>query len=282
VDAAAYTALLVELSAPQGWTVEPVSDLQPGGIAPEVRVVVAGTAPANIAEVAASAPETQFVVVSDTDLMPPANVSVIRRRAEYQAFLSGFLSALLSPDYRAVGLLPADGPLGGQLAEAFVNGGKYFCGTCAPGWPLNFDYPAVIAQPAASDSSAWMTALADAFDNKKIDVVYLSPEAARPEIIAYLQGRVQFDRAVLVVGPQAPPAELQGQWAASVTFDDLAALREIWNGVSAGQGGKTVESTLGIANTNPALLESGRMRLVEELMEEMRAGRVFPFKIAPE
>lgn len=281
IDAQPVQALLAELSAPAGWVVETRPALQPAEIPAEAKVVVMLAPAANYAELAAAAPQAQFIIFSPGDLPAAANLTVIRQRAENQAFLAGFISALIAQDYRAAGLLPADGLLGGLLQEAFVNGGRYFCGVCAPGWPLRTYYPVVAALPAASDGPSWQAAAAGIFDNQKAQVYYLAPEAARPEVVDYLRDKVQVDRTVVIVGAQPPIDALIAQWAASVRFDDLSALRQAWPDVAAGKGGAVVEDPLLIDNVNPDLLSPGRMRLVNELLDEIKAGRISPYSIAP-
>lgn len=274
-------SLLTELSAPSGLTVEMRPSLQPAEVTADVKIVLMLATPGNLAEFTAAAPQVQFVIVSQVDQQPSANLSVIRERAENQAFLAGFISTLLSIDYRAAGLLPSDGPLAGMLQEVYINGGRYFCGVCAPGWPLGVKYPLVAALPSASDGPTWQASAADLFDNQKAEVFFIAPEAARPEVISYLQGKVQIDRTVLVIGTQPPLEGLQEQWAASVRFDDQTTLRQLWPDISAGKGGALVDAPLVVDNVNTNLLGSGRMRLVEELLEEIKAGRVTPYSVAP-
>lgn len=275
-------ALLSELAAPSGLALENRADLQAADITPEVKLVVMLSPAVNLAELLAAAPQTQFIVYSPTDLSPATNLTVIRQRAENQVFMAGFISVLITPDYRAAGLLPTDGPLGAQLLEAYNNGGRYFCGTCAPGWPLGEYYPKTAGLPAASDGAAWQAAAADLFDNKKVDVYFLAPEASRPEITAYLQGKVQIDRTVLIVGAQAPLDLLAAQWAASVTFDNLTPLRAVWVDAAAGKGGASVDAPLSIDHVNSNFLGPGRMRLVNDLLEDMKAGRIYTLTLSPE
>jgi hypothetical protein len=278
-DAQAVQALLEELSAPAGLVLAVQPELQPGGVGQDTRVAVLLAAPPNLAELLASAPQARFVVYSPADLPPAGNLSVIRTRAENQAFLAGFISVLLSPDWRAAGLLPADGPLGAGLQDAYANGGRYYCGVCAPGWPLGMVYPQVAALPAGSDGPTWQAAAAGLYDNQKVEAYYLSAAAARPEVFAYLQGREQFGRPLLLVGDQAPPEALRGQWAATVAFDALEPLRGLWPGLLAGQGEAVVEAPLVLRDVNPANLGEGRLRLVEELIDEIAGGRIFPFTL---
>ncbi len=274
--------VLANAAGQAGLAFESRGELQPGDLTPDVKVVVLPAMPANLNDLLAAAPGTQFVVVSDADLTAVGNLSVIRRKVEHQAFLGGFISVLLSTDWRAAGLLPNDGPLGEKLAEAFRNGGSYFCGVCAPGWPLYMTYPQVGGQPAATDGPTWQATAAGLFDAQKAEVFYLSTEAAKPEVINYLRGLQQFNTEVLVVGVQPPPDELAAQWAATVSFDTAAALKQILPGVLAGTGGASMEAPLMLEHVNEDNLGAGRIRLVEELVDEIAAGRINPFTVPVE
>jgi hypothetical protein len=278
-SAQAAQAALDELSAAAGLTLETQSELQPGGLDSTVRVVVALAPPANLNDLVAAAPQTQFVVMSPADLSQAGNLTVIRWRPENQAFLGGFLAVLLSKDWRSGGLLPGDGPLGASLQEAFVNGGRYFCGVCAPGWPLGLTYPQVTALPAASDGPSWQSAAAVMFDNAAVEAYYLSDEAYRQEVFDYLQGKDQFGNTVLVAGTQPPPDALRGQWAATIRFDIPGTLRQVWPDLLAGKGGAVVEAPLALSDVNPENLGQGRQRLVNDLIEELRTGSLYPFTV---
>ena len=277
-DVQAVQSLLTDQIAPSGLTLETVTE-PPAGLGQEVKLVVMLTPPANLADLLSAAPQAQFVVVSGADLPTAANLSVIRQRPEYQAFLGGFVSTLLSTDWRAAALVPTDGPLGASLQDAFVNGGRYFCGACAPGWPLGVYFPQVSALPAASDGPSWQAAATTQFDTNKVEVFYLSAEAARPEVVSYLQGKVQVANPVLVVGTQPPLPELREQWAATVGFDVLAPMQQLLPEVLSGKGGTVVDAQLEVQNVNEAHLGAGKIRLVDELIKEIEAGRIYPYSV---
>lgn len=277
--AQAVQAALTELGKPSGLSVELRPALQKADLTPDIKVAVLLSAPADLADLVSAAPQVQFITVAAADLPAAPNLTVIRTRLENQAFIAGFISVLLSTDFRAAALLPTDGPLGATLKDAFVNGSHYFCGVCAPGWPLKVYYPQVVEQPSASDGPTWQAAAAAPFDSAKVEVYYVSAEAARPEVIAFLQGKTQLDKPVLLVGNLPPPEELKSQWAATVGFDLPALLRQIWPDVQAGKGGTTVDAPLLVDNVNADFLGSGRMRLVNNLIDEIKAGRVYPLTI---
>jgi hypothetical protein len=281
-DAPALQDALAQLAGQAGWLTETRPDLQVADLAPEVRVVVFTAPPANLSEMQAAAPQVQFVVVSPVDLPAGANLSVIRQRPEYQAFVAGHIASLYAADWRSAGLLPADGPLGMGLQEAFVNGGRYFCGMCAPGWPLRMLYPQVGALPASSDGAAWLASATEQFDTNKVNLFVVSNEAAQPEVFDYLQGKDQFGVTVRLVGFESPPAEVADQWLVTVRFDTAAALAGLWPQVAAGQGGQVLEAPVVLADIEEENRGVGRMRLIEDLLQEIAAGRIYPFLVPPQ
>ena len=273
-------AALSELSAKSGLTLASLPALQKSDLTPDVKVAVLLAPPGDLADLIAAAPQVQFVVVSTVDLPAAENLTIIRTKVENQAFIAGYISVLLSTDFRAAGLLPTDGPLGEGLKEAFVNGGHYFCGVCAPGWPLNMYYPMVAEQPSTADGPTWQAAAASLFDTQKVEVYYLTQAAARPEVIAYLQGRTQADKTLIVLGDATPPDALKAQWAATVHFDLAAALQQVWPDVVAGKGGVVQPAKLLVDDVNSDILGPGKMRLVNNLMDQLDADQVLPNTIS--
>ena len=279
IEVSQFSTALTDLSASSGWTLKMVTQLETSDMTPEVRVILCLSVPPNLPDLLAAAPQAQWLVVSDVELNLGANLSVIRTHPEYQAFVAGFITEILSTDWRGAGLIPSDSALGAGLQDAFVNGGHYFCGVCAPGWPLRKYYPQAPALPAASDGAAWQSAAADLFDNEKADAFFVSSEAAEPEVWSYLTGKNQFETLVRVVGTEPPPEELKAQWAASVRFDLIGSLSKLWPDVSNGKGGLSQDADLVLEDVNDNNLGAGKQRLVRELMQEIAAGRINPFTV---
>jgi len=278
-DVQAVQAALAELSEQAGLVLETRAAVQPGEVTQEHRVVVLLAAPDNLNDLVNAAPQAQFLLLAGGETSPAGNLSVIRQRPEDQAFLAGYISVLLSNDWRVAGLLPADSPAGANLKDAYVNGGRYFCGTCAPGWPLGVYYPQVSELPAGEGGSNWQAAAADQFDNQKVEVFFLADEALKPEVIDYLAGREQFGKMLVLLGTQSPPDALREQWAATVRFDFVEPLKQVWPDLLAGKGGAALDAALVLEDVNPQLLSQGRMRLIEDLQDEMQAGRISPLSV---
>lgn len=246
---------------------------------PAAKAVVFLSAPSNLNDLLAASPHTQYVVVSAADLPAAPNLSVIRQRADTQAFVAGFISVLLSTDFRGAGLLANDTPQSATVKDAFLNGGHYFCGVCAPGWPLRMVYPQTAELPAASDAPAWQSAVDGLLENSKAQVFYISAEAASPDLFAYLQGKTDLDSPVILLGTQSPPEALRPQWAATLRFDVVSALSEVLPNALAGKGGALVDAPLLLEDVNADVLGAGRLRLVQALMEDLQTGKVYPLSV---
>lgn len=272
---------LMTLSAQAGWQLETLPGVQPADLSADVRAVVFDAVPPNLPELQAAAPQAHFVIADGSDVPAQPKLSVIRLRPEIQAFVAGHLASLYAADWRAAGLLPADGPLGTGLQDAFMNGARYFCGACAPGWPLGMRYPQVGVLPAGSDGAAWQQAAAELFDTNKVNLYFLSAEAARPEVFDYLQGREQIGVPVRVIGVSAPPEALQAQWVATVRYDAASALRALWPAITGGLDGQVVDASIALDDL-PSEAGIGRLRLVDELLREIEDGRIYPFQVPPE
>jgi hypothetical protein len=215
-------------------------------------------------------------VVSSEALEPSANLTVIRLQAEYQAFVAGYVATLISNDWRSGGLIPAETP---SLQDAFSNGGRYFCGVCAPGWPSGATFPLASGAQAPADGGAWAVQAADFFDNGKVESFYLSAEASRPEVFAYLAGRVQLNTTVRVVGALPPADELRAQWAATVGLDPFEALSQALPEALAGKSAGSIGVPVSLSDVSPDLLSPGRLEMVETLLYEIAAGRINPFSV---
>ena len=269
-------SLVEEQARPAGLITETLTLLEAGSLNADVKLVVALSRPSNLTDLMAAAPQAQFIVVSSDTLEPSANLTVIRLQAEYQAFVAGYVTTLISNDWRSGGLIPGETP---ALQDAFANGGRYFCGVCAPGWPLGATFPLASGAPAPADGPAWAVQAADFFDNGKVESFYLSPQASRPEVFAYLAGRNQLNTTVIVVGALPPAAELRAQWAATIGLDPFEALSQALPEALAGKSAGSISVPVSLSDVSPNLLSPGRLEMVELLLDEIAAGRINPLSV---
>jgi hypothetical protein len=100
-QAAAFRGLVQDLAGQSGVKMEERSGLTAGEMDPAWKVVVAVSPEASFADLAAAAPQTQFVAVEARDVKAGANLTLIgASSADQQAFLAGFMAAIATPDWR--------------------------------------------------------------------------------------------------------------------------------------------------------------------------------------
>ena len=155
-------------------------------VTPDMKVVVFLERPENLGSLAASAPSTQFVAMTDEDWNPDCQchrypAAGCRIPLSWPATWQ----RILAPNFR-VGALLADED--SHFNQAFVNGVYYYCGNCASQiYPLN-KYPVIATRPAGSPPSEWQAAF-DEVNASKVNVLYVSDAAASPELFTYLSSK---------------------------------------------------------------------------------------------
>lgn len=262
-----------ELAAQDGLNVESKSEITPGDLDGNVRVVVMAAPPANLDQLLQAGSGTQFVVVSTGSVaQEAANLSVITSNPAYETFLAGYIAELITGRIAPVALLPSDAGDFTTIEDAFLSGGRFFCGACR--LLPNFENvsPVVVAQPAASDAATWNAAITP-LAKFGLDVVYLPAESASEEAISLLAGSAQR-----VIGNFDPPAELRGKWVATVRADAGETLRSLWPDLLAGAGGKRLAARVAVTEIGAQWLTPGRQRLVTELRERLESGDVSPLE----
>jgi hypothetical protein len=272
-ELAEAAAIVAELAAGSGLEFEIRQEIIASEITPDVKIIVFLEQPNNLGSLAANAPGTQFVSISSQNWSPPTNGTIILKDESHVAFLSGYLSALLAPNFRVGALLVTENSANNQ---AFINGVGYFCGQCASVvYPLN-KYPLVSQQPENSPPANWQAAFNEINANK-INVLYLPSAVVSPELGTYLSA---VD--VTVIGDQTPPEELRSRWIASISSDGLSPLREIWNDLLNGQGGNILIAGLKIDNFNALHLPDGDVWLspgktdqINKVITLLRKGQIY-------
>ncbi len=270
-NAQALQTALQELAAQNGAAFETRASLAPGDVQPGWQVVVLAAPQDNLAEIAGAAADTQFVVVSQGDLQVPGNVSVIRARKEYEAFTAGFISVLISNDWRAAGLLPSDTGLGGTIDDAFRNGGAYFCGRCLPLLAPYVRFPIPVSLPTGSSLADWQSA-ANTLGQSVVYTLYVDGQVSSPEL-QYDLGSSGF----ILFGGQTPADEVRPRWALTLQTDVVSPLKELWPGLVKGEGGKVVNAGITFADVDPTIFTPGKQQLTEQMLGELTKGYINPF-----
>ena len=182
--------MVSQLAAASGLEYEVRETLNSSEITPDMRVVIFLNKPENLGSLAANGPGTQFVAVTDEEWNPAGNVTIIRTHSDQTAFLAGYLSALVAPNYRVGALLSVEDPL---FNQSFLNGAQYFCGTCVSvSYPLG-EYPILSVQSSASPPSTWQAA-ADQVSQGTVNVLFVDKSAYSADLFNFL---AQYNMALI-------------------------------------------------------------------------------------
>jgi hypothetical protein len=245
------------------------------GVEAGVSVVLVWGNPAGLTGAVAAAPQIPFVVFGEVpDLAQAANVWRVHLRPQDQLFVAGYLTAILAPDWRSAALLPEDAGVAAQGSEVFTNGARYWCGRCAPTYGPVVLFPLTATLPSGSAPSTWLMAF-DGLNEKRVEVVYVAPEAVSEEL---LRGLVE--RNVVVVSGGPLPDSVGDVWAAAVIEDTALTLQNIWADVLAGQPAQELLVSLRLSKVNPRLLSPGRQERVEAVIAALDDGLISPFSVS--
>jgi len=271
MDASAVQGVVGELSGDSGLVLETRPAVQSGEITQEWKVIIFLAPPANLSEIVRSAPQTQFVVISVNDLEPLPNLSVIRSHPEWSAFVAGYLTMVIAPDWRSAALLPVDSVMGPVMEQVYRNGAGYLCGICNSVTGPVTRFPLVAALPSNSDPTTWQAAV-DEINKNIVNTLYVAPEAASRDLLAYL-----VSKGFVLVGGQTPPEEGRPRWAATVREDATGRIRELWPDVVSGKGGKTVQAETQVLDVQLQFFSQGKQVLVQRMMKDLLSGKILPF-----
>lgn len=263
--------ILSELSASQELELEVTPSLSPKDLIADLRVVIAVPPDPGLADLAARAPDTQFVGIAIPGLQPSANLTVIDSQVtsqDQQGFLAGYLAALITPEWRVGAITVNDTPAGLSARQGFLNGVVFFCGLCRQTYPPFYTYPMYVELPGSASPAEWQAA-ADVLIDKAVQTVYVAPGAGGEKLLEYLA-----KAGIKIIGAQPPTDTVRDQWVATIQPDFSTALRQAWPDLVSGNSKADLNTALQLTDINPDLLSSGRQRLAEEMMAEMQAGTI--------
>lgn len=223
----------------------------------------------NLSEVAAAAPQTQFVTLTQ-NIAPAGNISILTINPTHLSYMAGFLAAMTSEDWRATALIEEDAALG--LADAFVNGGNYLCGLCTPIYAPMLYYPQVYTVPPQSDLTAWSTQATALKTDTTPDTVFVGTTGDDPAVLDV------FSDAILFSSNTASPD--LSRYAAILGADSASALEQALPDLLAGNGGKSLTARIGLVQiNNPEIVTDGKKALFDQTAQDLANNLINPLSV---
>lgn len=236
----------------------------------DARVVILFTDEVNAAELAAAALETSFVSVSRTSQNSAANLAVIQLPVAERAFLAGYLTTVIAPDFRSAGLFNSDEPYGPMQVYSFQNGAGYFCGTCYPYYAPLVQFPLLGYLPSGMDVSAWQ-AKADELLLNVVYVMYLDEMAADPVLMTDMA-----NKGIILTGAKNPPDTARSMWAATIGYDLPAALQNLEDYLLGEAPARVLSAPLLISDINESFVSPGKLQNIKTVQEALETGVLAP------
>lgn len=181
------------------------------------------------------------------------------------AFLAGYTTALLAPNYRASAVVAS-----AEIGRAFRNGGRYYCGLCRPLDPPFDDYPLAF-QIAGQLDAAGVAEVATTLSSSRVSYVYMAPDTHSSALAQALAAE-----GMAVLAHEKPEGIADEFWVAAIRPAPEVALEQAWRIMM--EEGKLAGATipLSIVQRNANLLSAARLRVVEEVQRDLARGYLRP------
>ena len=232
-----------------------------------VKIMVVFSGLDNLAEVAASTPQTQFITTAQ-NTAAAANISTLTVNPLHLAFMAGYLAAMTSEDWRA-GALISD-PVNLGLADAFQNGGQYLCGRCTPAYPpQNLYYPVTYSTEGANDAASWAVTAQTMWTETYANSVYIDTAADYPEVLDVFTNKVLYSS-------NTASANL-ARYAAILGGDVTSTLQTALPDLFAGNGGKVYNARVGLLIINkPEIVTDAKQARFNEVAQALADNLINP------
>lgn len=266
-----YQKTVYDLAQQSGFRFQVRNALSPVDLAdPTLKVVIALPPDPGIAALAPTAPGVQFLAVNIPNLTAGGNLSVLAgdSQLDISAFLAGYIAAMLSDEYHIGMIIPQGDPTAQQAFNSFNNGKTYYCGLCRTFYLAQFAYPTFIEIPADEDPARYGGYANILINDRKVYTLFVYPSLASADFLSYLG-----TQGVMLIGTSMPETR-PGGWVATLSPDTIKAIQSAWPNLVAGQGGINVQSPLGLGDVDPELLTPGKLRLAQETLDALLAGRI--------
>jgi hypothetical protein len=213
--------------------------------------------------------DTQFLAVGIRDLEPAPNLTTIGAdgdRLDHQGFVAGYISAMITTDWRVGVIGLSDSPETIAARQAFTTGAKYYCGLCLPSYPPWYEYPLYFELESGADTISWRTA-ADYMIQRFVETVYIVPGAGDEAMLWHLA-----DNGVNIISGLPPIPGIEENWVVSLEFNLMETFIATWPDYTSGKADSSITIPLKLSHINPALFSPGRQRLANLVLEDVLMG----------
>lgn len=236
-----------------------------------LKIVVAFPPDPGLNGLAIAAPQVQFLGVTIPGLSAAGNLSIVGGEGtpvDRQAFLAGYIAALLSPDFRVGIITQKDTPDGILAYTAFVNGMTFYCGLCNPQFSPWYEYPVHSEIPTDIPEGQYRF-YSDPLKDYMVDFAYVFPAVATEDLLDTMS---QY--GLNIISQTRPSDRLAPNWVVSIQPEVVPAIQSIWPDLVAGKGGQNLSLPLFLVDVNPDLLSEGKQNDVQQILDRLQRDEI--------
>ena len=243
----------------------------------DYQLVIAIPPQHHLGDLVKNAPHIRFLTLGIVGLEPAPNLTTINLDADQdnlQAFMAGYISAMITPDWRA-GMIGLQTPEGDGASQAFRTGALFFCPSpsppgeelyCRSTYTPIYQYPLIVRLEPGASEAEWQ-ALGQYLITHAVETIFVMPGAGDESLLRFLA-----QSEINIIGAQEPPDGVSDQWVASLRAQPLEYFDSYWPEFASGVDGQTLVVPVSIEDVNPDLLSPGRQHLVEEMLANVLGG----------
>lgn len=209
----------------------------------------------------------------DTTIEKPS--TVFEMSPADRLFVAGYLSAMISDDWRVGGLLPSINYQNTGADMVFQNGVVFLCGRCAPTYGPIVDFPTTSLLDAPEDNEATLQAYGEISPNK-INTLYIPSAYLFDDLVILLK------QSGVTIVSDAKSGVDQSDWIDFAIVDNLSDL--ILNAISENgeqEGLVTTPVEFSISASSKEL-SSGKTDFINAMIQNLQAGFISPYQIPVE
>jgi len=198
--------------------------------------------------------------------------TVFEVSAADRLFIAGYLSAMISNDWRVGGLLPSMTYHNTAADVVFQNGVVFLCGRCAPTFGPIVDFPITTLLSLPEDNDATLQAYGEISTNK-INTLYIPSAYLFDDLVILLK-----QSGVTIVSDTKPAID-QSEWIDYSIVDNLSGLIMDALSVSDEQDELVTKPVLFSVYATGKELSPGKSDFINNMIENLQAGFISPYQI---
>jgi hypothetical protein len=233
-------------------------------------IAIFGDGP-DVIQLVESHPDTMFMLIAVSGVTPSKGLAIVGPdgiREDKLAFLSGIISALVTPEWRVGVLAIGDTGVGLAALESYLQGAIFFCGLCRPAYPPYHEYPTSVRVGDTSEES--IQASLEQLKALSVSTTGFTHEF-QTEVIDLAIGTFNSPHS-LWIGPTAPTESYRSQWVVTVRPDPARVLSDIFERLIQGDEEIIVPMPIGLFEINDEVLTEGKLRYILNARDDLEVG----------